>query len=104
MTSGVRIPSVPELPPLGEAVGMPEYEAVSWHVLLALSGTPKEIVDKLHGEIGRILAMPAIRQKIADIGLIPHDGGSVEDMRGYIKVEGEKWGTLVRGLGLEGTQ
>ena len=35
VTSGVRMPSVPELPPLGEAVGMAEYEAVSWHVLLA---------------------------------------------------------------------
>ncbi len=104
VTAGVRIPSVPELPPLGEAVGMPDYEAVSWHVLLARSGTSSEIVDKLHGAMRRILAMPDVKQKIANIGLLPHDGGSVEDMRSYIRAEGEKWGTLVRSLGLQGTQ
>jgi tripartite-type tricarboxylate transporter receptor subunit TctC len=104
VTSGVRIPSAPELPPLGQAVGIPEYEAVSWHVLMAREGTPKEIVGKLHGEMRRILARPEIRDKIASLGLLPHDGGSVEDMRGYIKAEGEKWGTLVRSLGLEGSQ
>jgi tripartite-type tricarboxylate transporter receptor subunit TctC len=104
VTSGVRIPSVPELPPLGEAVGIPEYEAVSWHVLLAHAGTPRDIVDKLHGEMRRILGRTEIRDRIASLGLLPHDGGSVEDMRRYIKAEGEKWGALVRSLGLEGSQ
>ena len=104
VTSGVRIPSAPDLPPVGEAVGMPDYEAVSWHVLLARSDTPKAIVNRLHGEMRQILAQPEIREKIAAIGLLPHDGGSVEDMRAYIKAEGEKWGTLVRSLGLQGTQ
>ena len=35
VTSSARLPSVPELPPIGEAVGAPDFEAVSWHVLLA---------------------------------------------------------------------
>ncbi len=45
-----------------------------------------------------------MRKKIADIGLIPLDIASVEATRAYIKAEGEKWGSLVRKLGLEASQ
>jgi hypothetical protein len=45
-----------------------------------------------------------MQQKIMDIGLIPHDSPSVEGIQGYIKSETEKWGALVRQLGLEGSQ
>ncbi len=104
VTAATRLPSVPDLPPLGQAVGMPDFEAVSWHVLLALEGTPRDVVDKLHGEMTRIMAEPEVRQKVSALGLIPIDIASVEGMRGYIKSEGEKWGALVRQLGLEGSQ
>jgi hypothetical protein len=45
-----------------------------------------------------------MRKKIADIGLIPLDIASVQHNRAYIKAEGEKWGSLVRNLGLEASQ
>ena len=95
---------MPELPPIGEAVGAPDFEAVSWHVLLAPAGTPQDVVDKLHAEMKRIMEEPGMRKKIADIGLIPLDIASVEQSRAYIKAEGEKWGSLVRKLGLEASQ
>ena len=104
VTSSARLPSVPELPPIGEAVGAPDFEAVSWHVLLAPAGTPHDVVDKLHAEMKRIMEEPGMRKKIADIGLIPLDIASVEQSRAYIKAEGEKWGSLVRQLGLEASQ
>jgi hypothetical protein len=39
-----------------------------------------------------------------NIGLIPHASPSVEGIQAYIKAETEKWGALVRHLGLEGSQ
>jgi hypothetical protein len=45
-----------------------------------------------------------MRKRIADIGLIPLDIASVEATRRYIRAEGEKWGSLVRTLGLEASQ
>jgi tripartite-type tricarboxylate transporter receptor subunit TctC len=45
-----------------------------------------------------------MKKKVADIGLIPLDIASVEQSRAYIKAEGEKWGNLVRKLGLEASQ
>jgi hypothetical protein len=49
-------------------------------------------------------APPDMQEKIMRIGLIPHDTPSVEGDQRYIKAETEKWGTLVRQLGLEGSQ
>src|SRR6266567_2713920 len=101
VTSSTRLPTVPELPPFGEAVGAPDFEAVSWHVLLAPAGTPPDVVDKLHAEMKRIMEAPDMKKRVAAIGLIPLDIASVEQSRAYIKAEGEKWGNLVRKLGLE---
>jgi tripartite-type tricarboxylate transporter receptor subunit TctC len=104
VTSSTRLPTVPELPPIGEAVGAPDFEAVSWHVLLAHAATPPDIVARLHGEMIRIWALPGLRDKVAAVGLLPIDIASVEAMRRYIRAENEKWGALVRQLGLQGSQ
>ena len=60
--------------------------------------------SRLHGEMARIMAAPEMQQKIMAIGLIPHPSPSVEGIQAYIKAETEKWGALVRQLGLEGSQ
>jgi tripartite-type tricarboxylate transporter receptor subunit TctC len=52
----------------------------------------------------RIMEAPDMKKKVANIGLIPLDIASVEQSRAYIKAEGEKWGSLVRKLGLEASQ
>jgi tripartite-type tricarboxylate transporter receptor subunit TctC len=104
VTSATRFPTLPDVPPLAQAVGIADLEAVSWHVIFARHDTPRAIVDKLHAEMKAIMATPEMQQKIMDIGLIPHDSPSVEGIQGYIKLETEKWGALVRQLGLEGSQ
>jgi len=104
VTSAMRLPTVPDLPPLGEAVGAPDFEAVSWHVLLAAAATPEPVLDKLHREMKRIMEAPEMRQRVAAIGLIPIDIASVEETRRYIAAEAEKWSALVRKLGLQGSQ
>ena len=104
VTSATRLPTVPELPPIGEAVGSPDFEAVSWHVLLAHAATPPDVVARLRGEMVRVWALPGMRDKVAAIGLIPIDIASLDGMRGYIRSENEKWGALVRQLGLQGSQ
>jgi tripartite-type tricarboxylate transporter receptor subunit TctC len=104
VTSATRFPTLPEVPPLAEAVGIADLEAVSWHVIFARHDTPRQIVNKLHGEMQAIMADPEMRQKIMDIGLIPHESPSVEGIQSYIKSETDKWGALVRQLGLEGSQ
>ena len=104
VSSKTRLPILPEVPPFGEASGASDYEAVSWHVLLAPAATPAPVVDRLHGEMKRIMAAPDMIKKVADLGLIPFDTQPVAEIRAYIRSEQEKWGSLVRTLGLAGSQ
>jgi tripartite-type tricarboxylate transporter receptor subunit TctC len=62
------------------------------------------IIDRLHAEMMKIMAMPDIKQKILELGLIPNDTPSTEGMWAYVKSEHEKWGAPVKQLGLEGSQ
>ena len=104
VSSLTRLPLLPDVPPFAEAANAPGFEAVSWHMLLAPAKTPKDIVDRLHAEMKTALADPELKKKIETIGLIPVDTPSVEELTAYRKAEQEKWGNLVKKLGLEGTQ
>ncbi len=104
VTSAARFPALPDVPTLADAVGIPDLEAVSWHVIFARHDTPRDIVNRLHGEMKRIMATPEMQQRIVNIGLIPNPTPSVEGIQAYVKAETEKWGTLVRQLGLAGSQ
>jgi tripartite-type tricarboxylate transporter receptor subunit TctC len=58
---------LPQLPTL-DASGVKAYEVNTWFGFVAPAGTPPEIVTKLHDAIGRILALPAVREKLAAQG------------------------------------
>ena len=104
VSSAQRLPLLPDVPPFAEASGAADYEGVSWHMLLVPAKTPQPIVDRLYAEMKRIMRAPEMREKIAALGLIPNDSPSIEDMRSYIEAEHLKWGTMVKQLGLEGSQ
>jgi tripartite-type tricarboxylate transporter receptor subunit TctC len=103
VSSQARLPSLPDVPTFAEAANAPDFEAVSWHVLLAPAATPKPIVDRLHAEMKKIMADPEMKKLASNIGLIPVDTPSVDGIQQYFKSERDKWGTLVRKLGLQGS-
>jgi tripartite-type tricarboxylate transporter receptor subunit TctC len=104
VSSLTPLPTLPEVPPFGQAAGAPDFEAVSWHILFAPAATPKEIVERLHGEMRKIMSTPDMKQRAANIGLLPIDSPPLDGLRAYIKAEQDKWGKIVRDLGLAGTQ
>jgi tripartite-type tricarboxylate transporter receptor subunit TctC len=104
VSAKTRLPILPDVPSFSEATGADDYEAVSWHLLLAPAATPKAVIDRLHPEMKRIMASESMVKRVSDLGLIPFDTPSVEGMRAYIKSEQEKWGSLVRKLGLAESQ
>ena len=104
MSSNQRLPVLPDVPPFADAANAADWEAVSWHVLLAPAATPKSVIDRLHPEMKRIMASPDMVKRVSDLGLIPFDTPAVDGVRTYIKGEQEKWGALVRKLGLAGSQ
>jgi tripartite-type tricarboxylate transporter receptor subunit TctC len=104
VSSKTRLPILPDVPPFAEASGASDYEAVSWHALLAPAATPAPVIERLHGEMKRIMGGPEMVKKVSDLGLIPFETQPVNEIRAYIRSEQDKWGTLVRTLGLAGSQ
>jgi tripartite-type tricarboxylate transporter receptor subunit TctC len=104
VSSSSRLPTLPDVAPFAEAANAPGFETVSWHMLLAPAATPKPIVDRLHAEMDKIMRDPEMKQKVLTIGLLPIDPPSVADTQTYLAAEREKWGSLVKKLGLEGSQ
>ena len=64
VSSKKRISSLPDVPTLNE-LGVKDFEAVSWHVLMVPSKTPKGIVDKLHAEMQKIMSDPEMKKRAA---------------------------------------
>jgi tripartite-type tricarboxylate transporter receptor subunit TctC len=104
VSSTTPLPTVPDVPPFSVAANAPDFEAVSWHMLFAPSATPNDIVERLHREMTRIMSDKEMQTRAANIGLLPLDPPSIEETQRYLASEREKWGSLVRQLGLAGSQ
>jgi tripartite-type tricarboxylate transporter receptor subunit TctC len=51
--------------------GLPGFDLRPWQGMLAPAGTPRPIVDRLSGEVGRIVSMPDVRDKLLQLGMEP---------------------------------
>jgi tripartite-type tricarboxylate transporter receptor subunit TctC len=65
-----RLSALADVPTFSEA-GLPGYEMRVTFAMLAPAGTPKAIIDKVSGELGRIVALPDTQDKLAAQGMIP---------------------------------
>ncbi|MCE3001060.1 MAG: tripartite tricarboxylate transporter substrate binding protein, partial [Betaproteobacteria bacterium] len=97
VTTTRRSQAMPELPTIAES-GVKGYDAATWYGLLAPAGTPKAIVDRLHGDTVKILAGPT-RQRLEAQGFEP-DGGTPAAFAAYIKSEITKWAKVIKDAGI----
>ena len=98
VTTATRSDALPDVPTVGEFV--PGYEASAWFGVGAPKATPAEIVEKLDKEINAGLADPKIKARLADLGGTPLVGSSV-DFGKFIADETEKWGEVVKFVGIK---
>src|SRR5436305_1284388 len=68
VTSLKRSPAAPDIPTIADE-GLAGVEAVSWFALFAPAGTPKPFIDRLQGEVKKILASPDGARKLAEARL-----------------------------------
>src|SRR4051812_577822 len=94
VTTGKRSPALPEVPTLAEA-GLTGFDQGSWFGILAPAKTPPEIVNKLNAEIVKILNMPDVQQKFADIGAQPV-GNSTKEFAALIRADTERYAGVVK--------
>jgi tripartite-type tricarboxylate transporter receptor subunit TctC len=99
ITSIKRSALAPDLPTMAES-GFPGFEAVPWFGLLAPSGTPGDVLDKLHDETVKTLAMPGVRKKFDELGLEPI-GNTPAEFAAVIKKETPEWAKLIKDAGIK---
>jgi tripartite-type tricarboxylate transporter receptor subunit TctC len=94
VTSRKRSPAVPDVPTVAEA-GVPEQETVFFQGILVPAGTPREIVDRWHAEVVRIVALPDVKERLtaASYELEPN---TPEQFAALIKTEVDKWAKVIR--------
>jgi tripartite-type tricarboxylate transporter receptor subunit TctC len=97
-TTEKRIPSLPEVPTIAE-LGYPEFEISTWQAMFAPAGTPKDIVAKINAETTKMLAEPAVRERISKEGADPV-GSSPEQFDKRIRAEIAKWEKVAKAAGL----
>jgi len=99
VTSRKRSAVAPDLPTMAES-GYPGFEAVPWFGLMAPAGTSPAIIDKLHRETVRVLAIPDVRQKLFDLGL-DVIGGSPAEFADVIERELPQWAKVIKAAGIK---
>jgi tripartite-type tricarboxylate transporter receptor subunit TctC len=94
VTGAHRSPALPEVPTLAEA-GARDQESEIIVGVLVPSGTPRDIIERLNREIVAIVALPAVRERLAALGFEPIASTPAE-FAGRIQAEIAKWAKVIR--------
>ena len=89
-----RFPQLPDVPTLAES-GIPGYDLGVWIGASYPAGTPKPIVDRVNGEITKLLETPEVRARFAELGYVPV-GGKPEVLAKRIEKDYALFGKLIR--------
>jgi tripartite-type tricarboxylate transporter receptor subunit TctC len=98
VSSRKRFVLEPEIPAIDET--LPGFEVMSWLGLAAPGGTPRPIVERLNREVGEVLKLPEIRDKLASVGNVPMPS-TPEEMQAYIERDALRWSRVVDLKGIE---
>lgn len=98
VTSATRFPAAPELPTMIEA-GFPNFVSVLSMGLVAPAGTPTAIIEKVHKDCVKVLAMPEVRQKLANIGM-EVVGSSPAEFAAAMAQERPQWAKVIKDAGI----
>jgi tripartite-type tricarboxylate transporter receptor subunit TctC len=102
ITGRTRLPSSPDIPTADEA-GLPGFFASLWYGLWVPKDTPKDIIAKLNATMVQLLADPAVKQRLAELGIeiTSLAQQSPEALRAYQKAEAERWWPIIKAANLK---
>jgi tripartite-type tricarboxylate transporter receptor subunit TctC len=94
VTSMRRSPFLPEVPTLDEQ-GMKGFDVIAWAGFVAPAKTPAPVLDRLNGEIVRMLKTPEVQKRFQDLSMVPI-GDTREQFGAFLKAELATWGKAVK--------
>ncbi len=90
---------LPGVPTLADSAGLPGYGIGGWNGLMAPAGLPRPVLDRLVAETQAVLAQPALRERLEQIGLEPEPRGP-EAFAALLKEQKELLQPMIRQLGI----
>jgi tripartite-type tricarboxylate transporter receptor subunit TctC len=94
VTSAKRVPSLPNVPTIAET--FPGFDAATWFALVAPSGTPREAIMRINAEARKIVATQDFQQRFDQLGMIPDQDRSPDEINAYIRAEIAKWAKVIK--------
>src|SRR5690606_13684617 len=85
IASSEREAIAPEIPTLTEETGIPDFEILAWAMLMAPTGTPEHIVEKVRKDIGQVFASTEIRARLEKMGLRPGGTQDVSKLKALLE-------------------
>lgn len=100
VTGGKRSPLLPDVPTVAEAA-LPGFETVQWQGIAAPAGTPPQIIGRIHDELVRIMATPAVVERLKSIGMDNSTSPTPDDFRRMIESDLQRWPAIVQAAGIQ---
>jgi tripartite-type tricarboxylate transporter receptor subunit TctC len=98
VSSEQRDPMFPHVPTVAETPGLEGYSAGSWQGIIGPAKLSADIVNKLHNEVKRIIALPDVAEKLTSLGSRPQ-AKTPQEMGKWLASEKEKWAKVVKESG-----
>ena len=99
VSSAKRTLLLPDVPTVAET-GLSGFEVLGWFALIAPAKTPPAVVKLLNAEVNKLVASPTIVERFAGLGAEPLTG-TPERAAAFIKGEQDKWGKVIRDIGIK---
>jgi tripartite-type tricarboxylate transporter receptor subunit TctC len=101
VTMKTRVPSVPELPTLGES-GLRDFDLSVWYGLVVPKGTPKPISDQLSAALRAAISDPTVVKRLAEFGAQPvsPDRATPEAYAAFFRADVAKWAPVIKAAGV----
>ena len=97
-TTGAKRPAaIAQLPTVAEA-GLPGYETGSWYGIVAPAGTPADVVNRLSGELQKVVRQPAMQERFNSEAAYPV-GSTPQEFSAHIQRELARWAKVVKDAG-----
>jgi tripartite-type tricarboxylate transporter receptor subunit TctC len=99
LTGTKRLALAPELPIFAET--FPGFDLGIWQSVVAPAGTPKEIVEKLHAALKKVLENPEVRSRISAAGIEPATSESPAAFAAFVKAQAETRSKIIKQVGIK---
>ena len=98
-TVAKRLANAPEIPPIGDTLH--GFDLGIWQSVVAPAGTPRDVIDKLHASLRKVMAMEDVRDRLLKAGIEPAISDSPEHFAAFLRSQAETRGRVIKSVGMK---